>query len=200
MKPIIALTNFSTVLPNLEYNQELSLDLLAKIHANQPGGERVPKLIRRYGVKAKQISKRHLENVDMIENGAGIGEKALFFGSRARDVFSKFYPKSSGPPSHIVHVTCTGYIAPSPAQLLVNDNGWASQAKVTHAYHMGCYAAMTAVRMAEGFVAAKDPGVDIVHTEMCGLHMDRCDHSPEQLVVQSLFADGHIKYSAVPSE
>ena len=37
--------------------------------------------------------------------------------------------------------------------------------------------------------------VDIVHNEMCGLHMNVLNHSPEQIVVQSLFADGHAKYS-----
>lgn len=65
---------------------------------------------------------------------------------------------------------------------------------------MGCYASLPAVRIAEGLVAARSKHVDIIHTEMCSLHMDRNDHSSEQLVVQSLFADGHIKYSAVPSQ
>ncbi len=37
--------------------------------------------------------------------------------------------------------------------------------------------------------------VDIVHTEMCSLHLDPAVHSPEQMVVQTLFADGHIKYT-----
>lgn len=65
---------------------------------------------------------------------------------------------------------------------------------------MGCYAALPAVRMAEGFCAVKNKQVDIIHTEMCGLHMDTSDNSPEQLVVQSLFADGHIKYSAIAAK
>jgi predicted naringenin-chalcone synthase len=36
---------------------------------------------------------------------------------------------------------------------------------------------------------------DIVHTELCSLHLDPSDHAIEQLVVQSLFADGFIRYS-----
>src|SRR5262249_5032235 len=31
-------------------------------------------------------------------------------------------------------------------------------------------------------------------TELCSLHLDPNDHSPAQLVIQSLFADGFIKY------
>jgi predicted naringenin-chalcone synthase len=37
--------------------------------------------------------------------------------------------------------------------------------------------------------------VDIVHTELCTLHLDPSDHSAEQCVVQSLFGDGFIRYS-----
>ena len=34
----------------------------------------------------------------------------------------------------------------------------------------------------------------IVHTEMCSLHLDPSRHEPEQIVIQSLFADGFIAY------
>ena len=37
--------------------------------------------------------------------------------------------------------------------------------------------------------------MDIVHTELCSLHFDPANHSLEQIVVQSLFADGFIRYS-----
>jgi predicted naringenin-chalcone synthase len=63
---------------------------------------------------------------------------------------------------------------------------------------MGCYAALPAIRIASGFLSsATDPAhrVDIAHTELCTLHLDPSDHSPEQLVVQSLFGDGHMRYS-----
>jgi predicted naringenin-chalcone synthase len=60
---------------------------------------------------------------------------------------------------------------------------------------MGCYASMPAIRMAAGFVERGKSRVDIVHTELCTLHMDPSQHLPEQLVVQTLFADGLIRYS-----
>jgi predicted naringenin-chalcone synthase len=60
---------------------------------------------------------------------------------------------------------------------------------------MGCYASIPALRVAAGALATGSQRVDIVHTELCSLHMDASDHSPEQLVVQSLFADGLIRYS-----
>jgi predicted naringenin-chalcone synthase len=36
---------------------------------------------------------------------------------------------------------------------------------------------------------------DIVHTEICSLHLNPMLHSPEQLVVQTLFSDGFIAYA-----
>ncbi len=129
------------------------------------------------------------------------------------------------PPDELIHVSCTGYVAPSAAQKLVAAKGWRGRTGVVHAYHMGCYASMPALRMATAFLASprvspagnsagpgwarRDGGagpavasqarkggrVDIVHTEFCSLHLNPSQHMPEQLVVQSLFADGHIRYS-----
>lgn len=104
------------------------------------------------------------------------------------------------PPDDLIHVTCTGYISPSAAQNLVASRGWGARTRVTHAYHMGCYAAMPALRIAAGFVASGSVRADIVHTELCSLHLDPSDHCLEQLVVQSLFADGLIRYSVTDDE
>jgi predicted naringenin-chalcone synthase len=67
---------------------------------------------------------------------------------------------------------------------------------------MGCYASLPAIRIASGLLASAAPSAasqrtDIVHNEVCTLHMHPADHSPEQLVVQSLFADGHVRYSVM---
>lgn len=213
MENQIALTNFEVVLPGIMMNQQEVLEYTANAHAQaqEKAGEdstRVANLMKRYGVKPTQIAQRGFENISIAVEGKDIQERTRYFGAKAREVMGKFYQnskysvesqntlESQNAPDHLIHVTCTGYISPSPAQYLVNDKGWTDSTSVTHAYHMGCYAAIPAIRMAEGFYAAKNQRVDIVHTEMCGLHMDTSDHSPEQLVVQSLFADGHIKYSA----
>jgi predicted naringenin-chalcone synthase len=87
-------------------------------------------------------------------------------------------------------------VSPSGAQRLVAKRDWGRSTEVFHAYHMGCYASMPAIRMAAGFVERGKSRVDIVHTELCTLHMDPSQHLPEQLVVQTLFADGLIRYSA----
>jgi len=202
MKPLIALSDFRIILPSILMDQNVLLDYMAQIHtevlkSQSQSYEKIAKQVMHYGLKAKQISQRRFENIHIAEDKKDILDRMQFYQVRAREIMSKFYPKNSQAPDHIIHVTCTGYISPSAVQILVCENAWNQLTQVTHAYHMGCYAALPAVRMAEGLVVAQNSNVDIVHNEMCGLHMDINDHSPEQLIVQSLFADGHIKYSAM---
>ncbi|HUL68575.1 MAG TPA: 3-oxoacyl-[acyl-carrier-protein] synthase III C-terminal domain-containing protein, partial [Burkholderiaceae bacterium] len=73
---------------------------------------------------------------------------------------------------------------------------------VTHSYHMGCYGAFPAIRMAHGFLSSSHFGVtprkqrvDIVHTELLSGHTNLEDYSVENIIVTTLFADGFIKYS-----
>src|SRR5262249_17811991 len=96
-------------------------------------------------------------------------------------------------PSDIIHVTCTGYASPSAAQRLVTRKRWPT--RVLHAYHMGCSAAFPALRIAAGCLALGAETVDVAHTELPSLHLDPSDHSIEQIVVQTLFADGFIRYT-----
>ncbi len=191
--------------------------------------EQYEKIFGRYAVRESMIAKRSFECDDIQfadfarariypvhdhqKSGSDIGTRTRFFVERASRVFDQIYDQPrADKPSHMVHVTCTGYRSPSAAQLAVAKREWGDEVAVTHAYHMGCYAALPAVRIAEGFIAAKQSfrtssagkpkafNVDIVHTEMCGLHMNPAANTPEQIVVQSLFADGHIKYNARLSE
>lgn len=136
-----------------------------------------------------------LYDVGQHPHGRGTADRMRMFAERVATYFAETYAAEAEPPDDLIHVTCTGYVSPSGAQQLVSAKGWGGHTRVTHAYHMGCYAALPAVRMAAGFSAIGARRVDIVHTELCSLHLDPADHRVEQLVVQSLFADGLIRYS-----
>jgi predicted naringenin-chalcone synthase len=125
--------------------------------------------------------------------GQGTAERNALFAEVVDDYFENSY-RDALAPADLIHVTCTGYVSPSGAQKLVAARGWGGQTRVAHAYHMGCYAAFPALRIGAGFLE-DDTRVDIAHTEICTVHLDPSDHTPEQLVVQSLFADGFIRYS-----
>ena len=166
--------------------------------------------LRRFVLNEKYISQRYFECDDVNEEwerhsvyrltqetprGVSIGERNQFFNTRVMRVLDELYGNST--PEHIVHVTCTGYVSPSPVQAWFSSK--AKTPSMTHAYHMGCYASLPAVRIAMGLHSLSENDVDILHTEMCSLHLDPALHTPEQMVVQSLFADGHIRY-AIGSE
>lgn len=187
-----------------------TLDFLASIHQQSAqylhDSTPVRKLLLRYGVKDNYIGSRGFECGDIYvpesdrtlykvtpekPAGANIQERTDFFRQRAEEVIDSFYTHKSNSPDHIIHVTCTGYVSPSAPQKLVSKRNWTTE--ITHAYHMGCYAAIPAIRIAIGQVL-RGKKVDIVHNEMCSLHLNPSLQTPEQLVVQTLFADGHIFY------
>lgn len=186
------------------------LEFLSHIHqasANETDDlSPVGKLLIRYGIKDHKIGSRGFECQDLYlppeqrtlyrisktnPAGASIQERTHVFVKRAKEIFDYFYPKSASEPDHIVHVTCTGYASPSAPQQLVSERDW--ETEITHAYHMGCYASLPSIRLALG-QAYRKKTIDIVHTEMCSLHMNPSLHLAEQMVVQTLFADGHIHY------
>ena len=203
---------FVTIPALYELSQQSALEWMAAAHAESeaklanldPAGKRdfetrMLRLLGKVACTPDKISKRghHVDHVakrafDPLPRGAGTSARMKTFAAIVETAFARLYEDAS-PPDDLVHVTCTGYVSPSGAQKLVADKQWAT--RVTHAYHMGCYAAVPALRIAAGALANGSRRVDIVHTELCSLHMDASDHSPEQLVVQSLFADGLVRYS-----
>jgi predicted naringenin-chalcone synthase len=203
-------------LTRYQASQADTLRFLSEIHTLGKSPEERPELIKkfvaRYGVGQSRIQKRHFEcedfhlapesrviyKVDVSHpSGKGIDDRVQYFQKRALEVFQSFFEKEP-PPEHLLHVTCTGYRSPSAAQCLVSDRKWDTE--VTHLYHMGCYASMPALRTARALLS-RNQVIDVVHTEMCSLHIDPQIHTPEQIVVQSLFADGHCHYkiSSQPS-
>jgi len=195
---VVYVSNPQIVFPLHSASQAQLLNFLQEAH----GRESVGRLLQRYGVKDTQISRRSFECSDVFlpaeereiygPQGATILDRGNFFSRRAKDVFETFYPSAATAPAHLIHVTCTGYVSPSAAQTLIGKREWSTE--VSHAYHMGCYASLPAIRLAAGQAIAYEQVVDVVHTEMCSLHMNPTDQRPEQLIVQSLFADGHAKF------
>lgn len=171
------------------------------IHEDDIHEETLLKLLQRFGCGQRQLEWRgtflkdftHLDWARMRIFGgqAGLEERRqAFFNEVLLEAVAPLYLCGPAVPfANWIHVTCTGYSSPSLAQVIASRNGWGEKVEILHAYHMGCYAALPALRMARGNLDA-----EILHTELCTLHLDPCRRAPEQLVVQSLFADGVIAY------
>lgn len=220
------LTRFTATRPRYELPQARSLEWLAAVHAESEAASRhldpsarerlAAKLghaLRRCACGPDKIARRGASVIDLetyrfddhalydVTNhprGRSTAVRSRLFDELVDAYFASAYADEPVAPDDLLHVTCTGYVSPSGAQKLVARRGW--DTRVTHAYHMGCYAAFPALRIASGFVATGAQRVDIVHTELCSLHLDPSDHRLEQLVVQSLFADGMIRYCMVPDQ
>jgi predicted naringenin-chalcone synthase len=212
------LFGFDSQCPEFTLPQVEALPWLAAIHAESGGGdgERLGKLLRRYGCSAERIRHRYSILGDFLEKdwsrmkvlrrdghpaGAGMAVRMGLYQDAALSAFERWYPDPSrgaaaSYPDDLIHVSCTGYVSPSAPQVVLSKRGRISGTRITHAYHMGCYAAFPALRMAGGFLANGSRAVDIAHTEFCTLHLDPSNHAPDQLVVQTLFGDGMIRYRA----
>jgi alkylresorcinol/alkylpyrone synthase len=140
-------------------------------------------------LRAKDIKVRHWSYARVVDN-----------------CLTKMYAGVPDAPDDLIHVTCSGYLAPSPVERMVASKNW-SNTTVTHSYHMGCYGAFPAIKMAHGFLASSRFGVtppkervDIVHTEVLSVHTDVDVLKAENIITMTLFSDGFIKYSLVPEE
>lgn len=233
---MLKLSNFSVQRPQYRIAQGDALKWLGQAHAtaqasiesqNAPQrdafAERIQKLIERCACGPSQIGWRGhvtsdlgsssfeglpLYDVTRAPRGLGTAARSRLFAEIVDAYFEREFAAETTAPSELIHVTCTGYVAPSGAQRVVASKGWGDRTQVTHAYHMGCYAAFPAIRMAAGLLSLPAAlrseraarRADIAHTELCTLHLDPSQHSPEQLVVQSLFGDGFVRYSVGSNE
>ncbi len=182
-----------------------------------PFRERMAHGLARFGCGEAKIATRCVELTDFAHTrwsdmlvyrlaerpeGEGMLTRTRAYADAALGALGRLYAETDHPPSDLIHVTCTGYASPSAAQRLVGSKGWGRHTRVTHAYHMGCYASLPALRIAAGLVSAPialgtagTRRTEVVHTELCSLHLNPLVHTPEQFVVQTLFADGFIAYS-----
>ncbi len=213
MTPLIG--GFSIQRPLYEVDQEILLEWIAAAHACSLEETQAVSLrnklyslglgrgiIDRRGSVVGDCLHHNWEDMEIYSLtkerpfGASLDARMALFDRVASEVFERFFPDPSSLFSHLIHVTCTGYVSPSAAQKVVSKHG--TNTLVTHAYHMGCYAAIPALRIALGHWQVQQNSSNIVHTELCTLHMNPSLHTTEQLVVQGLFGDGFISYSFAP--
>lgn len=92
--------------------------------------------------------------------------------------------------THLITVSCTGMYAPGLEIDLVRALGLPASTQRMSINFMGCYAAITAIRMAEAICKATTPAkVLVVCTELCSIHFQK-EPTEDNLLANALFADG----------
>ena len=129
--------------------------------------------------------------------GPTTGERLRFFeraaGPLAVEAATKALERSGVAArrvTHLITVSCSGFSAPGFDYDLIDQLPLRPTVARTQVGFMGCHAALNALRVARAFVAADSEAVVLVCcVELCSLHY-QYGWDPEQIVANSLFADG----------
>ena len=89
----------------------------------------------------------------------------------------------------VLAVSCTGYSGPGLDVHLVDDLGLGDRVQRLAVGHMGCYAALPALRTAAALSAASGRRALVACVELCSLHLQQV-RTREDAVYQALFGDG----------
>lgn len=100
---------------------------------------------------------------------------------------SAFEPASF---THLVTVSCTGFVAPGVDLALIRGLGLRPTVERTHVGFMGCHGALNGLRVSNAFVTA-DPAARVLlcAVELCSLHY-YYGSQPDKLIANAIFADG----------
>jgi predicted naringenin-chalcone synthase len=96
--------------------------------------------------------------------------------------------------THLVTVSCTGFSSPGIDHEIIDRLSLTSTVQRTHVGFMGCHGLINGLRIA-GALAKSDPHAIVLvgAVELCSIHQQYSE-DPQQLVANSLFADGAASY------
>ncbi len=119
------------------------------------------------------------------------------FGEYSAQLIAEAYRDLDQAPSYGIQVSCTGYDAPTAMQKLVTQRGWNAQTQLLHLGHMGCYAVMPACHLAHQLLLSNNriasDQISLFLVELCTLHLHPAATDADQIVMNTLFADGAIR-------
>lgn len=118
--------------------------------------------------------------------------RGIIFANETLRLAEAAFIDDKTPPDFLIQVSCTGYGSPHASQKIVVEKGWQDRTRLLHIGHMGCYAAIPATQVARHLLTTGR--VSLLHTELCSLHLKPGQYESQQVVMNTLFADGAIRY------
>jgi predicted naringenin-chalcone synthase len=92
--------------------------------------------------------------------------------------------------THVILVSCTGMYAPGVELEIIEKLGLKDTVERYCIHFMGCYAAFTAIKMADRFCDSDpDAKILIVSVELCTIHFQK-EYNEDNLLANALFGDG----------
>ena len=181
-----------TAMPAYVFKQA---DIVAEFFARQPGWDPAwAEVFEASGVerRASVISPAWYQG---REQAPSTTERMLVFGPAARQLGAEAARRAldrAGPGPQVADllaVSCTGYTGPGLDVHLVDELGLGGLVHRLSVGHMGCYAALPALRTAAALAQASGARALVTCVELCTLHLQPA-RSREEAVYQSLFGDG----------
>jgi predicted naringenin-chalcone synthase len=147
-------------------------------------------------VNRSAISKRHCVDTNLFElTKLSIYEKLNKYHNHAVNLAKQAilansaFEASKQKITDIITISCTGMQAPGVEIDLINELGLNSSIRRYNINFMGCYAAITGLRLAHEICSKPNRTVLLVSVELCTLHFQAAS-SDDYLLSNSLFADG----------
>ncbi len=181
-----------TAMPERVYKQD---EIVESLFARMPGWQREwVEVFEASGVE------RRASVVDVHEFYAGqptTAERMRAFAPAARRLGAEAATRALGRAGSqaaaevgdLIVVSCTGYAGPGLDVHLATDLGLSQRVRRLALGHMGCYAALPALRTATALVNASGQRALVVCVELCSLHLQPAT-SRQEAVSQALFGDG----------
>jgi alkylresorcinol/alkylpyrone synthase len=115
---------------------------------------------------------------------------APLLASRAADEALQRSELTAREITHLITVSCTGFIAPGVDVDIIRQLGLAPTVERTHVGFMGCHGAINGLRVARALAVADERSrLLLCAVELCSIHF--CTYwAPERLVGNAVFADG----------
>jgi predicted naringenin-chalcone synthase len=201
--------HITTAVPEAAYSQGFIGDVMK---AQLPGDVTVERLLGRI-YRHSGIEKRHSVIQDYTAGGSGgvffEPSRGLFkspstkqrndlyapaarklFVETARTALSECAGIGARDVTHVITVSCTGFFAPGPDYFVVKEVGLPGSTHRFHLGFMGCYAAFSALKMADAICKSDAAAVVLVIcVELCTLHLQPSTEL-DNIIATSVFADG----------
>lgn len=205
----VRIRSIGTALPEYSIAQEEAALTLQKLQITQRWGRTLPGLYRKSGVKSRSSVLLLNDNEDTMErqnfyadasqmpHGPSTSQRMKVYREQAGPLLEKACRAAAevndfsfGSVTHLVTVSCTGFVSPGVDHWLIRNLNLPLDVQRTHVGFMGCHGAINGLRVASAF-AKSDPNAVVLlgAVELCSIHQQYTD-DPQQLVANALFADG----------
>ncbi len=198
-----ALWSIGTAVPDFSFSQQQAL-AFALSHVPSDMARRLKFLYRRSQIDSRHTCNQNLYDAmqsntsETVDSALSTAERMQVYEAQAADLAAMAAKRAlahqphftAADITHLVLVTCTGFVAPGPDVLLFAHLGLRPDVKRVQMGFMGCHGAMNGLHTATAICRSEPQAVVLVASvELCTIHFQPTP-TEENLVITSLFSDG----------